>query len=836
MTITSLLDTAWIWHPHWVDHSEDSAGAFVHFRKYISLQQPPDKPVRLQVTADTKYRLYINGHLVHAGPVKGDEHIWFYDEIDIQPFLKSGVNNMGIHVLRLYHGTQYGTSFPRMAFPGLFVRMPDGVGPEGLHLETDSTWLTALDLSRKLRIDQKEDDFLHLYEDVTNDSNNHLEWVAARCLDLPNSHGLGPPWMLSPRMIPLPKVTRVTIKDVHNVQSSLCTEEWKHLFLSSSRGQDGGLGLRLPAGTSHHVELEADHHLTAYLRFCFRRPQQTGSRLSITYAECYEDTPAFVPYLRCKGDRCDRTKQLLGPEDKYVFAGKSGGNAAESLQYTKNPECDEVFSPFHFRTFRFIALNIEVGHNSDLVITGLDVDMTHYPLEVIAEIDTPDPIYANLWTTSIRTLTNCMHDCYEDCPFYEQLQYAMDVRSSCIFTYSVSGDDRMARQAILQLHSSYRADLGLIASRSPASQLQVIPHFSLFWILTVVDHFEHFGDVSFIRQFLPVADGILEAFARRINPELGLVSSKTPFWDFVDWTNEWRPMGIPPAANVSGYQTFTNMLYAHTMQRLSGVLVAIGRPTLAEELHTRADSIVACVRQHCRVGDIFTDGLASVADPSRDFSQHMQAWAILCGAVSGATARDLLKTCLPVLHDSVVDMLPGVLPDQCSETAQPIKFTQPSQAMSFYLLRALSTVGGSLYEDAFHDIWQPWRDQLSQNLTTWCEDDVTQRSDCHAWSCAPLYELMTEVAGVRPAKPGYTSLAFKPRTSLFPRFEGRVPLTGRLAPGTAHVRWRSIDGDTAIAVSLTLETKAATDGVPINVMFPDGHQEMHFGLSLECKF
>ncbi|KAM0229406.1 hypothetical protein ACHAP5_011667 [Fusarium lateritium] len=831
MATTSLLDTQWIWHPHWVDHAQDSAGAFVHFRKHFSLQQIPIEPIRLQITADTKYRLYVNRHLVHTGPVKGDEHIWFYDETDIQPFLQSGENTIAIHVLRLYHGTQYATSFPRMAFPGLFVRMSDGIVPEGLHLESDDTWLTALDLSRKLRIDQNEDDFLHIYEVVNNDSNNHLEWVAARCLNLPKSHGIGPPWKLSPRMIPWPKITRVRIKDVQNIQSSLPAEAWKGLFMRS----DGGPGLVLPAGSSHHIELQADHHLTAYLRFCFQRPRAACSRLSIRYSECYEDTPASVPYLRCKGDRCDQTKQLLGPEDIYFFSGESGADAAAALQYTKDPTSEEVFSPFHFRTFRFLTLSIQVSPDSDLVMTGLDVDMTHYPLEVTGAVNGTDPIYTKLWDTSIRTLTNCMHDCYEDCPFYEQLQYAMDVRSSCIFTYAASGDDRMARQAIIQLHSSYRADLGLIASRSPSSQLQIIPHFSLFWILTVLDHFEYFGDVSFTRQFLPVADGILEAFNRRINVDLGLVSSETPFWDFVDWTNEWRPMGIPPAASSSGYQTFTNMLLAHTMQRLSEFLVPIGRPGLADELKARAELILTAVRQHCRVGDIFTDGLASAANYSEDFSQHIQIWAVLSGAVSGDTARDLLKSCLPVLEGQGVDLSSSILPDQSPESAQSIKFTQPSQAMSFYLFRALSAAGGSLYDDAFHGMWQPWRDQLSQNLTTWCEDDVTQRSDCHAWSCAPLYELVAEVAGVKPAEPGSTSLLFKPRTRLFPHFEGRVPLTGILAPGTAHVRW-SLEGGNSIAVSLALETKMAPDGVPIHVIFPDGHEEVHVGLSLEFKF
>ncbi|KPM43244.1 hypothetical protein AK830_g3324 [Neonectria ditissima] len=155
--------------------------------------------------------------------------------------------------------------------------------------------------------------------------------------------------------------------------------------------------------------------------------------------------------------------------------------------------------------------------------------------------------------------------------------------------------------------------------------------------------------------------------------------------------------------------------------------------------------------------------------------------------------------------------------------------------MSLYTLRALSAAGGTLYDDAFHAIWQPWREQLAQNLTTWCEDDVTQRSDCHAWSCAPLHEFMAEVAGVRPAAPGWAVVAFKPRTALFAEFDRRVPLGGRLAPGVARVSWRRRAGKTEVSICLEMDG-GVDEAVAIQVTFPDGHVEQHVGPLLALSF
>ena len=74
-----------------------------HFRKTINLSTDPSKFI-VHVTADNRYRLFVNGTPVSSGPARGDLYNWYYESIDIGPQLVNGNNiiaavvwNMGVH-------------------------------------------------------------------------------------------------------------------------------------------------------------------------------------------------------------------------------------------------------------------------------------------------------------------------------------------------------------------------------------------------------------------------------------------------------------------------------------------------------------------------------------------------------------------------------------------------------------------------------------------------------------------------------------------------------------------------------------------------------------------
>jgi hypothetical protein len=144
----------------------------VHFQRDIALEgREPPKCVKLHVTADTRYKLYVNNELVSFSPIKGDLCRWFYNEVDIAPYLVSSTNHIRVVVLCFFFATCYTASFPHSPVGGLRIvaadKKPSTRASLVHQLRRGPGWETAVDPFTTLRIDEPKDDFLHTYERVT---------------------------------------------------------------------------------------------------------------------------------------------------------------------------------------------------------------------------------------------------------------------------------------------------------------------------------------------------------------------------------------------------------------------------------------------------------------------------------------------------------------------------------------------------------------------------------------------------------------------------------------------------------------------------------------------
>jgi hypothetical protein len=117
-----------------------------------------------------------------------------------------------------------------------------------------------------------------------------------------------------------------------------------------------------------------------------------------------------------------------------------------------------------------------------------------------------------------------------------------------------------------------------------------------------------------------------------------------------------------------------------------------------------------------------------------------------------------------------------------------------SYAMSLSLFDALRLAG---LDELIS--WQPWHDMLALGLTTWAEDTVSNRSDCHAWGSVPLQQFPRYILGVRPSAPGFDAVTIDPVPSQLTHAEGRVPTPH----GPIDIRWERY-GPTSRRVTVRL--------------------------------
>ncbi|KAJ5167494.1 uncharacterized protein N7482_006275 [Penicillium canariense] len=563
------------------------------------------------------------------------------------------------------------------------------------------------------------------------------------------------PWKLAPRPIPaLPEIPG-RFDGVVKCQGSISQDQWKGFIKDDSP-------VLIPAGEDVTVDLEVNSLTTGFI--ALQCSGGKGAVATLHYAECYEkdlgvETAPF-PKPRTKSNRADSGGRLYGIKDIYTVAdGRSG----------------HTFEPFWFRVFRYVQLHIAAGEQP-LTLQSFTLRETYYPLDISTRVQAGTEL-DKIWDISLRTLQNCRHETYEDCPFYEQSQFASDSRLQMLFSYQLSSDDRLARKTLQEFHASQGPD-GLIKAQFPAGfRSTQIPQFSLYFVAMVYDHMHYFADISVVRQYLSTIDGILNHFDERIN-ELGLVGRfDHDTWPFIDWVPEWVVPGkifdscMPRTYARTGAATFNSLLYIVALMQAAEVCTFAGRKDTASEYIARADTLRSAVNHHC-----YEDGLYLDGPSSKEYSQHSQVFAILSESITGVAAKELM-----------------------SRTLDDTSLSQCSYSMKFYLFRAVEKV--CLYTQLFPILIDPWTRMIKDNLTTWAEFEQNARSDCHGWSASPVHEIVTQVFGVSPSLPGFKKLRIAPRMELLQNAWGNFSTPA----GDVSISWSK---DSGLEVKSTADVEA----------------------------
>ena len=712
------------WSAYWIappDVSLQEYGVY-HFRKNFSLNQVPANFL-VHVSADNRYKLYVNGEYIGKGPARGDLFNWRYETYDLAPYLKNGENLIAAEVWN------FGKYIPwaQISLKTGFVLQGNSELEEVIN--TNQSWKVLQNKAYQPYEGDELNTFIVVGPGDEVDGNqfpwgwqkfafNDSQWQQPELLNNPSPPGVGTDLfrMMVPRAIPMMAHEPQDMVAVRKTEGVEIDKE----FLSGNRK------LEIPANTTVIILFDQTYLTTAYPVLNIAGGK--NAEMILTYAEALFDKNGR------KGNRdVVEGKKIIGYQDKFI---SDGGENRE-------------LTTLWFRTFRYLKMEIKT-QNQPLTINRFYSNFTAYPFQETASFNSDDPTLSKIWDVGWRTARLCAGETYFDCPYYEQLQYVGDTRIQALISLYVDGDDRLMKKAI-ELYDNSRLPFGLTMSRYPTSSPQVIPPYSLFWVAMIHDYYMHRPDLKFVENYLFGIQSVLQWYEEHLGED-GLLGP-TPWWNFVDWTEEWpwitekRIGGVPEGASfLEGGSSIISLQYAYSLMYAADLMDEFGKDELAKHYLNIARRVKQGVQLRCWNEE---KGFYSDVPDESIYSQHANIMALLVDMIPQTKEKEFMQRVLD----------------------EP-ELIQTTFYYKYYLVRAMAKAGVA---DQYINQLEGWKDMLERGLTTFAEKPDPTRSDCHAWSASPNYDFLATVCGIMPASPGFKTVMIKPALGTLQEIEGEMP-------------------------------------------------------------
>lgn len=650
----------------------------------------------LYIAAHTQYAVYINGNFADAGQYDDYEDWQFYDAIDITDFCCEGENELA--VWHYVAGDDFSTR--SSLIPGIIFSVYEG---EKCLLSSDVDCLSAEDKR-----------VLGLCEKVTRQLGFTLDFDAtAKMADFKPSVLAGKEKCLNPR--PVKKLVtekelsgkliscgtfldneKQLAKAVRMIKADL-TECDKNTLLK----EDNGLCWQTDGEKSDGVWLLYDCDESAgLLSFCFDLPKCT--QVLIGFGEHLDD---------------GRVRTYVGGRNFcFSFIAKEGKN--------------EFFYPLFRLGLRYLCFYI---YSNTGAVQYAGIHRQHYPLNV-KDVKIENPLHKKIYDIGVNTLSLCMHEHYEDCPWREQALYAMDSRIEMLSTYHAFGDFDFAR-ASLKLFALSQRENGQIELCAPADAPIYIPSFTLCFVIEAAEYLKYSRDIAFLDEIYPVLKKIIDSYSAKLT-DVGLISPFTEpeAWNFYEWAPGldgrakecWPQDVVFDSVNEAEGNSFSAPLNAYFSLALSAfgnVLKAFGR----------YDEEIEFEKMRQRINDAMNKTFwneekqmyASFTENGelKHYGELTQA-LMLCSGASDKTRNERIRELLSGKNDLV-----------------PVTL-----GSSFYKYEALIS-DISYRQFVFDDIAKKWGDMLFAGATSFWEtftgdDEFTfggATSLCHGWASLPIY-------------------------------------------------------------------------------------------------
>lgn len=709
------------WQAYWISPPKINPTGYgvYYFRKSFEMKSLPEKYI-IHVSADNRYKLFINEKMVSVGPARGDLLHWNFETIDIASYLKIGKNIISAQVWN------EGELRPEANITNRTAFILQGGGESEQKINTDDTWKCIQDTSYSpIKITMATfyvagpgervnmNNGLGAWKAVDYDDNN---WQVASKI------GFGFPkykvgyarpnaWMLVPSSIPQMALTEQRFSTVRKAEGVAIPNSFP-----AKQTQ-----IFVPANSTAKIILDNSVLTNAYPVLQFSGGKNSSIRLD--YAEAL-----FTKYPQKDNRNEIDGKIFIGRMDSLISNGNQG----------------QEFISLSFRTYRYVQLTVQTKEDP-LSIDDIKGIYTGYPFTLNAKIQSENQELQKILEIGWRTAQLCANETYMDCPYYEQLQYIGDTRIQALVSLYNSGDDRLVKNAINQFHNSQQVE-GITQSRFPTTTNQYITPFSLWYIGMLHDYLMYGKDPDFVKSKLSSIRQILSYFENFQQTDGSLVN--LPWWNFTDWVDvpNWQ-VGTRTAGK-NGKSALMDLQLLYALQVAADIENKIG----SNEFKNLYAQKALLLKKSIRVN--YYDASKSLfADRSEKdlFSQHTNTLAIL---TETATTSESFKIAQHILKDSTL--------------------APASIYFKYYVHQALNKAG--LGNDYLNWL-DKWRENMALGMTTWGEtSDVEKtRSDCHAWGASPNIEIYRIMLGIDSEDLGFSKVKIEPHLDNIKNIGGEIP-------------------------------------------------------------
>lgn len=753
----------------WIEHLDPASNSYIRARKSFQLPAKPTAAA-IMASADSRYKLYVNGHYVGKGPVRSGSGYTYYDTYDITDLLDKGANVIAF----LVHNISESTYSYLPGKPGLICKVdietPDDTD-QHITFGTDESWMVcaAQDWTNEgIRISHRLG-----FQEVYNAEKAQAGWNEVKFKEKgwESAAVIGTPPMMPwgkmmPREIPplsevkvLPKAI-VGVYNAPEIAKETPPAEIPELI-------SAGELIDIKAGSVKNPEtlLAADGQ--AHIR------TPRGDRGVVVILDFGREVFGNVEIgISGSGRGCIDIGYAELLEDGRVKPTRGSMNYTDRVSLNKGKL---EWQGFDSRAFRYMQIEFR-RCSKPVAIDYIRVNQTTYPIELTGSFECSDRLLNDIWQIGAYTAQLCMEDTFIDSPWRERAQWWGDARIESRVAYYAFNDTKLLAQGLRQIASSQNRD-GAILGLYPAGEEMLLPDFSLFWVFSILDYFGFTDDAGLVKELYPSVKRLMRWFDKYTDTD-GLLAD-VPGQLFIDWADLEK----------RGEVTALNCLY-HQGLRVAAILASItGRQDEAETYMETARNIKLAINKFMYL-------------PKRGLYAECRIDGTLIDKVSRQT------NILAALFD---------IPDQYQKSSiqrrlingSPLpEITTPYFAS--HLLEAL--YAGDQHKAALDYIRRKWGEMVKSGAMTFLENFNGEGSLCHGWATCPTRDLLAEYIGIKPVL-GAHRFSISPHPADLRWAKGTIATNN----GPLTVDWRTIRSTLEINVNVP-------DGLKVDV-YPPGSPE-----------